>query len=471
MRTFISFLIAFIYVANSFAAEWPKNQTVPITVHSETSDGYTFTLDVNPDTNFELGAQYYFYDSEKSVWISAIFAGWDSDNKTHWSYLSPIRDQAPTENNVNQPPSPITGASGTFDGIHGQAVTSAFTTGAVHALYRGLIYTDNYLDKVNKLNEQISKNTQALESNFSQIEQGKRAIALQAAKDMTSIAESLKSVVTFSGDIATSEFASDDREIVAHLKELESILRFNRSTVPKRIEARTLGLRMIKNADAASAGGDDLSAQAFVKYAEAFADIALGLDPVTGPIRDTYEAFTGKNIVTNEDLDNWTRGFALLGAITFGFGSKIAKGIKVVARLEISLKIEKALGQAVKIDTHIVKTIEREGNPRSRATYEKYLSELRKSMAHPKIQDPKLRDTVEWYWRQESSVGNGSTAAAFRWERLTGGKVGGKDHSQKIHNALSFFMDWLKNNPKGTKDDIIAVENIVKDILAALSGN
>ncbi len=52
-------------------------------------------------------------------------------------------------------------------------------------------------------------------------------------------------------------------------------------------------------------------------------DLALNFTPGVSWGRDVYEAISGKDLITGEELDYLSRGIATLGVVTVGFGSKI----------------------------------------------------------------------------------------------------------------------------------------------------
>ena len=91
-------------------------------------------------------------------------------------------------------------------------------------------------------------------------------------------------------------------------------------------------------------------------------------------------------------------------------------------------------------------------------------------MERPKFQDPDLSEYMDWFWRRDGGVGNGSTMAAIREERSSGKKVGGRLHTKKGNDAVITLTNWLKNNPNASASDRRAVENIILDLLEALKG-
>ncbi|MDD9951231.1 MAG: pre-toxin TG domain-containing protein [Zetaproteobacteria bacterium] len=59
-------------------------------------------------------------------------------------------------------------------------------------------------------------------------------------------------------------------------------------------------------------------------------DLAVSLNPATGPPRDVYEAFSGKHLLTGEKLSAFERSIAVFGVLTLGVGSKVFKASDVI---------------------------------------------------------------------------------------------------------------------------------------------
>ena len=72
--------------------------------------------------------------------------------------------------------------------------------------------------------------------------------------------------------------------------------------------------------------------------------------------------------------------------------------------------------------------------------------------------------------RPNARLGNGSTAAAIRYERLTGLLTEGKSHLEKEKDGMLKLERWLKANPDAALSDLRAVENIIQDLMDALEG-
>ena len=106
----------------------------------------------------------------------------------------------------------------------------------------------------------------------------------------------------------------------------------------------------------------------------------------------------------------------------------------------------------------------------NRAKHEKFLVELRREMGKPHTTDPKLSKLMDEMYRDNATVGSGSTAAAVRHELATGQMVGGKTHTEKAEGMVTALEKWLRNNPTASPGDRAAAENVLKDLLDALSG-
>jgi hypothetical protein len=108
--------------------------------------------------------------------------------------------------------------------------------------------------------------------------------------------------------------------------------------------------------------------------------------------------------------------------------------------------------------------------PSNRALFEKYKASLRRNMSKPHAEDSTLATKLDELYRPGAKLGSGSTADAVRVElAFPGASVGGAKHVQKARDAVTFLERWLKNNPNARHGDIAAAENVLKDLLDALS--
>lgn len=93
------------------------------------------------------------------------------------------------------------------------------------------------------------------------------------------------------------------------------------------------------------------------------------------------------------------------------------------------------------------------------------------SMDKPAITDASLAHEVNELFREGATIGNGSTAAAVRFELATGQRVGEKLHSIKAQQSINFLGKWLAQNPAAAATDRAAAEQLIRDMSNALRGH
>ena len=104
----------------------------------------------------------------------------------------------------------------------------------------------------------------------------------------------------------------------------------------------------------------------------------------------------------------------------------------------------------------------------NRASFEAYIAELRRQMGKPYVNDPDLQRIMSRLYRENATVGSGSTADAIRFENETGLPVGGRFHTKKGEDSIRNLERWLENHPNASPGDKAAAENVIKDLTDAL---
>jgi hypothetical protein len=99
-----------------------------------------------------------------------------------------------------------------------------------------------------------------------------------------------------------------------------------------RLDALNLSTRLGNNAQDAFFAGQILDGEALLEVATIAADLVTSWTPGVSWGRDIYEALIGNNLITGEELDNFSRTVAIVGAITGGLGSKGIHSIETVSR-------------------------------------------------------------------------------------------------------------------------------------------
>ncbi|WP_216849085.1 hypothetical protein, partial [Streptomyces sp. TM32] len=106
----------------------------------------------------------------------------------------------------------------------------------------------------------------------------------------------------------------------------------------------------------------------------------------------------------------------------------------------------------------------------NRFLHEQYMEVLQKEVSKPYARDSKLAEHINYIYRAGATVGDGSTAAAVRYERLAGREVGGKSHSQKAEHSVTFLKNWIQKNPGADQADRNIAERLIRDMQDALDG-
>jgi len=115
-------------------------------------------------------------------------------------------------------------------------------------------------------------------------------------------------------------------------------------------------------------------------------------------------------------------------------------------------------------------TLKGKDSPQNVAQHEQYKSELRQNMEKPHVEDARLRELVEkrLFKPNPNPVGNGSTQAALRHEKLTGELVHGKDHYKKTLDCIKELERWQRSVPNASRNDQHVAEQLLKDLKDAL---
>lgn len=92
------------------------------------------------------------------------------------------------------------------------------------------------------------------------------------------------------------------------------------------------GRSLVRQSDAEHAAGNVETAEEIYGLARTIADFAIGIDPVSGAIRSTYELVSGANPVTGQPLSSAERGFAAVNLALLGGFSTISKGLQAISR-------------------------------------------------------------------------------------------------------------------------------------------
>ncbi|NJL25136.1 MAG: hypothetical protein HC902_08140 [Calothrix sp. SM1_5_4] len=147
--------------------------------------------------------------------------------------------------------------------------------------------------------------------------------------------------------VIRGEFAALAQNVERKIERIETFS-------PQAANMKNLASKSLFEAKQSWLAGLTEDARFYLKIAEGVADLALGLDPVTGFYRSLLETVTGHNAVTGETLSNLERGFAAMGVVTAGTTEQARRGLRLIAKLgghteiaERVIRVGEATGQAI----------------------------------------------------------------------------------------------------------------------------
>jgi hypothetical protein len=160
-------------------------------------------------------------------------------------------------------------------------------------------------------------------------------------------------------------------------------------------------------------------------------------------------------------------GLSLTGPALKGLTSAVL-GIRAARLAGDAVAVEKAVAKAEQLAANA----QRGNVAHNAASAEKYKDAILKSMNKPNVSDAQLQKMVNELFRDGAKIGNGSTAAAVRFEIQTGQQVGGAWHSQKAKDKITELTRWVSQNASTSRSsDVSAANQLIRDLQNALKGN
>jgi len=156
----------------------------------------------------------------------------------------------------------------------------------------------------------------------------------------------------------------------------------------------------------------------------------------------------------------WGRATVDVAMIGLAVG-KVGQVAKTTGRVGRIAEEGAALDKAIRVDKIV-------GGAYNRAAHEMYKNNLRSQMSKPYATDYNLNRILDYAYRPNATVGNGSTAAAIRHEKIVGQTIKGCSHSQKGEELINSLDRWLKNNPAASPGNRAAAENVLIDLYNSL---
>ena len=91
-------------------------------------------------------------------------------------------------------------------------------------------------------------------------------------------------------------------------------------------------------------------------------DVVVSMAPGASTVKDIYEAATGYNVMTGENLSAFDRGVAVFGVLTLGAGSSILRGTQAISKAARVAEEGRAIEQIVGGTGTIARVAERGSN-------------------------------------------------------------------------------------------------------------
>ena len=219
-------------------------------------------------------------------------------------------------------------------------IVAGVYTGAVTAAFRGALLSAGTAENVVRVRAQLSATNKQIGETYKLTNQQIEGAYKLAAKNLDPSKFSTSPIDWDRASRGVKTTTEPYRGLVIENRIiLNSIVTFR----ARDQQAKDLGLKMNELSDDYFSVGNIEGGSAILKYATAFADLAVGLDPISGTIRDTYESLSGLNLITGEPLDNVSRTFAVVGMVTFGFGSKLHAGIKLLQESKLANRLTRPI--------------------------------------------------------------------------------------------------------------------------------
>lgn len=135
---------------------------------------------------------------------------------------------------------------------------------------------------------------------------------------------------------------------------------------PQQTDLKNIAQRSLNAARDAARDLQQKDADWYLNVAEKTADLALGIDPVTGFYRSLVEATTGYNVITRERLSSFERGLAVFGVVTGGTSASIIRSARLLGKISnVSIRSAERIIQLAQVTRqslpHVVKVMKKVG--------------------------------------------------------------------------------------------------------------
>ena len=214
--------------------------------------------------------------------------------------------------------------------------------------------------QINVLKKETGSGNLSVEELDRKLAELKSAIA-EKERELAPLFEQVKEFPLYNQIDFQTDAASDSRKKLS-----ETLLRRNAvaANLQPSVENYRTRVNLLSVADTSLSVADEMyvsgesdSGDFAVGVAMTLIDVAAGLTPGVSWGRDVYEAVTGRNLISGEELDSIERTTAIVGSITLGLGSKFVKGVAVFRKIASKIvRNKKAYVEAIEAAAKIAET-------------------------------------------------------------------------------------------------------------------
>lgn len=174
--------------------------------------------------------------------------------------------------------------------------------------------------------------------------QNAAAALASLAKELNEASKPLPKSSKFLSNASSIDFSTSDPAIRQSLTSSYYKIANAEIRTPIDQEVQQLGIAALSVAEFEASNGDigvarsaAVAANAYAEFLTSAADLLIGIDPISGFVRDSYELVVGTNWVTGESLSDIERALRAVSAganlVTLGASPVVIGGIKTISKI------------------------------------------------------------------------------------------------------------------------------------------
>jgi hypothetical protein len=341
--------------------------------------------------------------------------------------------------------------------INGQSADSttqhALSAGADTVVYR-LIFVSPALEreigqKEAALRDATSKRTAALEHYQLVVDKGVRAASTELQNLLPKLQRNPALNIPSIAMTSAVRFPTNDRQTRVRQENVYYRLLNSTMTSPIHVTSRSMGFACLNEANKSLSEGERSLGDSFLKFSEKYAsflrngaDLLVGIDPVSGLIRDSYEFVSGRNMFTQARLSPTERALRIVmvgvNAVTLGIAGTVEGGFRVAIKAAASIEIT-GVSKGAKGARELFAVVD--GLPFTEHGMERFterrildINSTRETALTPEWIKRTISEGSPWWDRKYSTIAFHSTHENGNWIRVA---VDANDERALIHTVFT----------------------------------